>query len=115
MRCGCTRRLRGCAARTGLPLSDSGRLPRIALQLEERYFVMRWTKKLHAAATLSYKARMTMDSLVSSSAESVVKTLIQGRQAERMEAQSSLEDKAKGVDLNLARELILKALHGKCA
>jgi hypothetical protein len=56
-----------------------------------------------------------MNSLVSSSAESIVKTLIQGRQSERMEAQRSLEEGAKDVDLDLARELILKALHGKYA
>jgi hypothetical protein len=56
-----------------------------------------------------------MINLVSSSAESIVKTLIQGRQAERMEAQRSLETRAKGVDLDLARDLILQALKGKFA
>ena len=56
-----------------------------------------------------------MISPVTASAESIVKTLIYGRQAERMEAQRRLEEKAHGINLDLARQLILAALSGKCA
>jgi HEAT repeat protein len=56
-----------------------------------------------------------MISPVTASAELIVETLIHGRQAERMEAQRQLEEKAHGVNLDLARQLILDALSGKCA
>ena len=56
-----------------------------------------------------------MISPVTASAESIVETLIHGRQAERMEAQRRLEQKAHGVNLDLARQLILEALSGECA
>jgi hypothetical protein len=48
------------------------------------------------------------------SAEFVVKTLIQGRQAERMDAQRALERDDEGVNRDLARRLILDALNGPC-
>ena len=56
-----------------------------------------------------------MSSFISTSAESIVKALIQGRQSERMEAQKILEENSKGIDLNLVRQLILQALNGECA
>jgi HEAT repeat protein len=56
-----------------------------------------------------------MTSPVIPSAESIVETLIHGRQAERMEAQRYLESKSPGVNLGLARRLILEALAGECA
>ena len=49
------------------------------------------------------------------SAELIVETLIQGRQAERMAAQRDLERGAGTINRDLVRRLILEALGGRCA